>query len=207
MIRVCLCIRLIPHSFEYHHIFEDDLISLFVTDDIDRFIVKTPAVSCLIIRTRIHRYEQYFPGSHIEYRVLIHEQPNPKRWHNHAVLAEDGKVSAFIPVATVTDLKDGTMKKIRVDGNEFLLARIQERYYCTDAYCPHLGGDLSQGTLAGTVLTCPLHHSQFDITDGKVRRWTDLSGTILTAAKNQRPPRSLRTYPVKIEGDSILVKK
>jgi 3-phenylpropionate/trans-cinnamate dioxygenase ferredoxin subunit len=183
------------------------LISLFVTDDIDRFIVNTPAVSCLIIRTRIQGYEQYFPTSHIKYLVLIHEQPNPKRWHNHVVLEEGGKVSDFIPVAIVTDVKDGTMKKIMVEGYEFLLARIQERYYCTDAYCPHLGGDLSQGTLAGTVLTCPLHHSQFDITDGRILQWTDLSGTILTAAKNQRPPRSLRTYPVKIEGNSILVNR
>lgn len=116
-------------------------------------------------------------------------------------------MNEFIPVASVTDIKDGTMKKVRVEGNDLLLARIQEKYYCTDAYCPHLGGDLSQGTLAGTILTCPLHHSQFDITDGRVMRWTDLSGRVLTIAKNQRPPRSLRIYPVKIEGNTILVKR
>jgi 3-phenylpropionate/trans-cinnamate dioxygenase ferredoxin component len=116
-------------------------------------------------------------------------------------------VSELIPVAKVTDLLDGTMKKIRAEGYDLLLTRIKEKYYCTDAYCPHLGGDLSQGNLAGTVLTCPLHHSQFNITDGKVVRWTDLSGTILTVAKNQRPPRSLRTYSVKIEGDTILVNR
>jgi 3-phenylpropionate/trans-cinnamate dioxygenase ferredoxin component len=116
-------------------------------------------------------------------------------------------VGGFLPVATVTDVKDGTMKKIMIEGHEFLLARIKDRYYCTDAKCPHLGGDLSQGTLAGTVLTCPLHHSQFDLSDGKVMRWTDLSGAILTVAKNQRPPRSLIIYPVKIEGDTILIKR
>ena len=116
-------------------------------------------------------------------------------------------MSECIPVATVTDLKDGTMKKIRAEGYDFLLVRVKEKYYCTDAYCPHLGGDLSQGTLAGTVLTCPLHHSQFDITDCHVMRWTDLSGMVLTVAKNQSPPRPLRTYPVKIEGNAILVNR
>ena len=115
-------------------------------------------------------------------------------------------MNEFLPVATVTDLKDGAMKKILVEGHEFLLARIKDVYYCTDAHCPHLGGDLSQGTLNGTVLTCPLHHSQFDLSDGRVMRWTDLSGTILTVAKRQKPPRSLRIYPVKIEGDTILIK-
>lgn len=111
----------------------------------------------------------------------------------------------FIPVATVPDLQDGTMKKIRAGGHDFLLARIKDTWYCTDAFCPHLGGDLSKGTLAGTVLTCPLHHSQFDITDGRVLRWTDLSGRVLTVAKYQRPPRPLRTYRVRIEGNTILV--
>jgi 3-phenylpropionate/trans-cinnamate dioxygenase ferredoxin component len=115
-------------------------------------------------------------------------------------------VSEFLPVAKVTDLKPGTMKKIMGGGQEFLLARIKDVYYCTDAYCPHLGGDLSQGSLNGKILTCPLHHSQFDISDGRVLRWTDLSGTIFTVAKKQRPPRSLRIYPVKIEGDSVLIK-
>jgi 3-phenylpropionate/trans-cinnamate dioxygenase ferredoxin subunit len=116
-------------------------------------------------------------------------------------------VSGFIPVATVTELKDGTMKKIIVEGHEFLLARVKDVYYCTDMYCPHLGGDLSLGTLSGTVLTCPLHHSQFDISNGRVMRWTDLSGAILTVAKNQRLPRSLRIYPVRIEGTTILIKR
>lgn len=116
-------------------------------------------------------------------------------------------MSSFIPVAAVTDLNNGTMKKIHAGGNDLLLARVGDRYYCTDAYCPHLGGDLTEGILAGTILTCPLHHSQFDITDGRVIRWTDLTGAILTVAKHQRPPRPLATYPVKIEGNSVFVKR
>jgi hypothetical protein len=36
-------------------------------------------------------------------------------------------VGGFLPVATVTDVKDGTMKKIMIEGHEFLLARIKDR--------------------------------------------------------------------------------
>jgi 3-phenylpropionate/trans-cinnamate dioxygenase ferredoxin subunit len=99
------------------------------------------------------------------------------------------------------------MKKIRAGGQDLLLARVGNRYYCTDAYCPHLGGNLSEGTLTGTILTCPMHHSQFDISDGHVLRWTDLTGSILVEAKTRRPPRPLRTYPVKIEGNAVFVKR
>jgi 3-phenylpropionate/trans-cinnamate dioxygenase ferredoxin subunit len=80
-------------------------------------------------------------------------------------------------------------------------------YYCTDANCPHPGGDLFKGTLNGKVLTCPLHHSQFDISHGQVIQLTDLPGTILTVAKNQKPPRELIIYPVKIEGNTIFIKR
>jgi len=74
-------------------------------------------------------------------------------------------------------------------------------------YCPHPGGDLSQGTLNGKILTCSLHHSQFDISNGRVVQWADLSGTILTVEKKQKPPRSLTIFPVKIKGNTILLKK
>ncbi len=114
-------------------------------------------------------------------------------------------MTEFIRVAAVTDLKSGSMRKISAAGHDLLLARAGDRFYCTDAYCPHLGGDLSKGILTGTVLTCPLHHSQFDISDGHVLRWTDLKGTVLIAAMNQRPPRPLVIYPVKVEGDEVLV--
>jgi 3-phenylpropionate/trans-cinnamate dioxygenase ferredoxin component len=116
-------------------------------------------------------------------------------------------MTEFIRVAAVTDLKSGSMKKIQAGGHELMLARIGDQFYCTDAYCPHLGGDLTKGILAGTILTCPIHHSQFDISDGHVLRWTDLTGRVLTAAINQRPPRPLITYPVKIEGDDVFIKR
>jgi hypothetical protein len=35
----------------------------------------------------------------------------------------DDKVSGFLPVATVTDVKDGTMKKIMVEGHGFYLPK------------------------------------------------------------------------------------
>lgn len=115
-------------------------------------------------------------------------------------------MGTYVQVAAVSDLKNGSMKKIRAEGTDLLLARAGDRFYCTDAYCPHLGGNLSEGTLDGTILTCPLHHSQFDISDGHVLRWTDLTGSILTAAKHQRPPRPLQTYPVKTVGGAVFVR-
>ncbi|NYT02736.1 MAG: Rieske 2Fe-2S domain-containing protein [Methanosarcinales archaeon] len=116
-------------------------------------------------------------------------------------------MSDFIEVSRTDEISDGAMKKVRAEGKDLLLARVGDRYYSADSRCPHLGGDLSRGTLEGTVVTCPRHHARFDLTDGRVIRWTDWSGMVLKLAKLVKPPRALRTYEVRIEGDRILVRR
>jgi 3-phenylpropionate/trans-cinnamate dioxygenase ferredoxin subunit len=114
-------------------------------------------------------------------------------------------VTGFVEVAKVSDIDNGTMKKVVIGDRAILLAKVQGRLYATDALCPHMQADLSEGTLQGTVLTCPMHNSRFDIRDGAVIRWTDLTGIKLTHASVARPPRPLTTYPVRIDGDKVLV--
>ena len=108
-------------------------------------------------------------------------------------------------VALNPELKEGTMKKVMILGQSILLARVDGRYYAVDAVCPHLNGDLSEGTLGGTTLTCPMHKSQFDLRDGHVIRWTDLNGIRLRYASLAHPPRPLKQYPVHTDGNTILV--
>jgi 3-phenylpropionate/trans-cinnamate dioxygenase ferredoxin component len=112
---------------------------------------------------------------------------------------------SFVEIATTDELMDGNMKMTSVSGREILLARVGNNYYSTDNRCPHMGGNLSTGKLEGTVLTCPKHHSQFDLTDGHVIRWTDWSGLKLSIGKLLKSPQPLKTYEVKIDDDKILV--
>lgn len=114
-------------------------------------------------------------------------------------------MSAFVHVADTAELPDGALKKVRVEGREIVLARVGDAYYAADARCPHMGGDLSEGTLEGTVVTCPRHGSRFDLSDGAVMLWTAWTGVLLSAAKFLRSPRPLTTYAVKVEGERVLV--
>jgi len=93
-----------------------------------------------------------------------------------------------------------------LQGRELMLARVDDVFYALDNRCPHLGGDLSRGVLQGTILTCPRHHSQFDIRDGHVLRWTDWTGLKLSAAKAFKSPRPARAYETKTEGGSVSVR-
>jgi len=106
--------------------------------------------------------------------------------------------------AVKTDkIDDGTMKKIRAGGMDLLLARVGDKYYCVDNTCPHMGGDLSRGKLKGTIIECPLHHSQFDLADGHVIQWT--SGAMSPLFRVLSKPRPLKTYAVRIEGDQVAI--
>ena len=58
-------------------------------------------------------------------------------------------VSEFSEVASVAELREGSMKKVMVRGHAILLARVKGHYYAVDALCPHLEGDLSEGIQIG----------------------------------------------------------
>jgi nitrite reductase/ring-hydroxylating ferredoxin subunit len=111
----------------------------------------------------------------------------------------------FVEAGKVSELKDRTMKEVVVRGNEILLARVGGNYYAANSRCPHMGGKLAQGKLEGTVVTCPLHGSQFDLADGHVVRWLKGAGILSMVGKALKGPKPLAKYSVKVEGDSILV--
>lgn len=81
-----------------------------------------------------------------------------------------------------------------------------DKYHAADNRCPHMGENLSQGKLEGTVVTCPRHGSQFDLVDGRVIRWLKGSGLVSMIGKALKSPKPLATYNVKVAGDIILIK-
>jgi len=116
-----------------------------------------------------------------------------------------GSMANFVPVGKTGELEDGAMKEVLAQGREILVARVGNKYYATDNRCPHMGGKLSQGKLEGTVVTCPRHGSQFDLSDGRVVRWLKGTGLVAIVGKALKSPRPLALYNVKIEDDKILI--
>jgi len=107
--------------------------------------------------------------------------------------------SGYIEAVNVSDLPNGVLKKVKIENREILLSNIEGAISAIDNTCPHLGGDLSLGTLEGTVITCPRHQAKFDVTTGRC---------IAPPQVNPYSPKlpNLRAYPVKIQNRRILVK-
>jgi 3-phenylpropionate/trans-cinnamate dioxygenase ferredoxin subunit len=113
-------------------------------------------------------------------------------------------MAKFTEVAKVEELKSGTMRKVSAEGQEILLVRVGDKYYAASDRCPHMKGDLSQGKLEGTVITCPVHGSQFDISSGQVVRW--LKGGLMSKLGGAlKMSKALTVYNIKIENDKVLI--
>ena len=114
-------------------------------------------------------------------------------------------MSDGIGVVSADELADGQMVGVEVDGHKLLIAHVGDAFYASDAHCPHLHANLTKGTLEGTIVTCPLHGSQFDLRDGSVVRWTKWHGAAKSMAELTRHPRPLRVYEVTVEDGRVLV--
>ena len=121
-------------------------------------------------------------------------------------MISDNTDDKFVAVTRVDELKDKTILPVSLMGTDIILVRVGGNYYAAENHCPHSGRDISLGKLDGTILTCPFHGSKFDLIDGRVIRWTDWTGVKASSTRLFHPIRSLTMYPVKIQGNSILVK-
>ena len=114
-------------------------------------------------------------------------------------------MAGLVQVGRTTDLEDGTMKELSVQGHEILPAKIGHSYYAADNRCPHMGGKLSRGKIKGTVVTCPRHGSQFDLKNGEVVCWLKGTGLLSKIGKALKQPQPLTTYSVTVEGDRVMI--
>lgn len=93
-------------------------------------------------------------------------------------------------IARVDEIPPGTGKELTAGGRVIALFHVDGEFYAMDGVCPHAGGPLGQGTLNGLVVTCPWHGWQFDVSTGRH----------CLNANIQHP-----TFPVKVDGDDVLV--
>jgi 3-phenylpropionate/trans-cinnamate dioxygenase ferredoxin subunit len=98
---------------------------------------------------------------------------------------------AYQRVATTNDVEPGTVRYVEADGLAIALCNVEGEFYAIADVCTHDGGSLDQGYLDGNLVECPRHGARFDVITGRA--------VTLPAI------RPVKTYPVKVEGDEVLV--
>ena len=98
----------------------------------------------------------------------------------------------FTRVASLQDLKTSKLMCVKPRGLRIALAYIDGKVFAIDDLCSHEDASLSKGSLHGECIKCPLHGSRFDLNTG--------------AALDEPADEAVKTYPVRVEGESILVR-
>jgi 3-phenylpropionate/trans-cinnamate dioxygenase ferredoxin subunit len=100
----------------------------------------------------------------------------------------------LVEVAKTTDIPEGEAKKVVVGGAEIAIVNLGEgEFRAVGDICSHEHYYLSEGEVDVDFesIECPRHGSTFDLNTGRPR---SLPATT-----------PIPTYPVKVEGDAILI--
>lgn len=98
---------------------------------------------------------------------------------------------SFTKVCTVDDLWEGEMESFMVNGHDVLLVCAEGgAVKAFQGMCPHQDISLAEGKFDGEKIICRAHLWQFDACNGKGINPDDCA---------------LAEYPVKLDGDDILV--
>lgn len=66
-----------------------------------------------------------------------------------------------------SDVKEGSLVKTEVEGEEIVIANVKGKFYGIYAYCKHEEWDLSEGTLIDAKIKCAGHGAIWDLETGK----------------------------------------
>jgi nitrite reductase (NADH) small subunit len=81
-------------------------------------------------------------------------------------------------------------RRVEVGGRSVAVFNTEEGFFAVGDVCPHRGGPLSDGDVAGAIVTCPLHGRKVDLETGGVTN-DELPGA--------------PTFPARVEGGCVYV--
>jgi apoptosis-inducing factor 3 len=97
-----------------------------------------------------------------------------------------------VVVAKASELPEGTMKQVAVEGGDILLTNVEGQISALGAYCAHYNAKLETGILSGGTIVCPWHQACYCATSGDLKE----------------PPalNALPKFEVELRGDDVVVK-
>jgi len=100
--------------------------------------------------------------------------------------------SEWIKACNVKDVSEEEPCCVEMsDGKMVAVYKVGEEYFSTDDLCTHGNASLSEGWQEGDKIECPFHGGSFHIKTGEPANYPCV--------------KPLRTYPVKVDGDDIII--
>lgn len=102
------------------------------------------------------------------------------------------KREQWVRVTSVENIPPREGRPVALGDREIAIFNLGDRFVATDNRCPHEGGPLCDGIVAGDTIVCPLHAWKVSLDTGAVERPTG-RGECVT------------TYPTRVEDGIIML--
>jgi nitrite reductase (NADH) small subunit len=99
---------------------------------------------------------------------------------------------AWIRITPAENIPPREGRAVNVGGREIAIFNVGDRFLAVDGRCPHKGGPLCDGIVAGETVVCPLHAWKIGLTTGVVERPTGIKACV-------------HTYPTRLEHGIVLI--
>jgi nitrite reductase/ring-hydroxylating ferredoxin subunit len=76
-------------------------------------------------------------------------------------------MNEYITVARTSDVPPGSCIQRVVAGKPLALFNVGGKIHALEGVCLHRGGPVGEGDLEDTIVTCPWHGWQYDVTTGR----------------------------------------
>ena len=96
----------------------------------------------------------------------------------------------FVKAINLSDCPLGQGKSCELQGKKIAVFNVSGTFHAIDDTCVHRGGPLGEGDLDGTVVTCPWHGWQYDVTTG---------------VSPVNPAAKVQSFPCKVQGNDVCV--
>ena len=101
-------------------------------------------------------------------------------------------MAEWIEACSTEDIDEEDVRRFDHGAKTYAIYRSpDDKFYATDGLCTHEKVHLADGLVMDNIIECPKHNGRFDYTTGQAR------GAPVCV--------NLKTYPVKVEGDKVLV--
>lgn len=111
-------------------------------------------------------------------------------------------------VCAIEDLPPGSMRLVPVGKFGIGVYNVHGDLYAITNYCPHEGAPLCLGRVQGTTVSHPASRSGVAyVMEGRVVRcpWHQWEFDLATGRTIASPHKGIRTYPVRVEEQQVIV--
>lgn len=97
---------------------------------------------------------------------------------------------AFQRAARHDEIPTGQIREFQVAGKAVAIANVDGKLFAINSICLHHGGPIGEGDLQGSLVSCPWHGWQYDVTTGKL---------------TQQPDSGVECYAVELRDGDVFV--